>query len=386
VQDARIAIIAIVEMRIFQVLEFNQFNTGSVHQMFQAATGLRARGHDVTIISRGGSDLQKRAEENDVRFQALRMRHQFDFASMFGMRRLIAELQPQVIHVHKGIAHAIALAATVRSPVDAFVVNRGVSFPLDVWNRGKYRTRRVDRVVTVCRQIKDVIVRSGKLMPEKIEVVYAGTDVSIFDPAKHDPEAFRREKNLPLDHFLIGQVGVRDWKGWKELIDSVADVAPRHSSVHLILIGCRNDREKAELRDYASTRGISSLVTPVEYREDMSNVLASCDLVVDASWAGTGITGTIREGMAMRKPVIATDAGGNRELVSSSDVGWLIPMRDRAALTNAILGVIEDESRAKEVARNAREHVVKGFSKELRISRLEDLYSRILSRRSRRSE
>ncbi|HEY3052397.1 MAG TPA: glycosyltransferase family 4 protein [Thermoanaerobaculia bacterium] len=368
-------------MRIFQVLEFNRFDTGSVHQMFQAADGLSERGHDVTIISRGGKELQQRAAERGIRFRPLRMRHQFDLASMFGMRRLIDELRPDVIHVHKGVAHAIALAATVRAPVGALVVNRGVSFPLDVWNRGKYRTRRVDRVVTVCQQIKDVIVSSGRLPPEKVEVIYAGTDVTLFDPDKHDALAFRREKSLPFDHFLIGQVGVRDWKGWKELVDSVADVVPRHSDVHLALIGCRNDREASDVRDYAAERGVSPFVTPIEYRTDMPNVFASCDLVVDASWAGTGITGTIREAMAMGKPVIATDAGGNRELVSSPDVGWLIPMRDRAALTSAILDVVENRNRASSVARNARQHVMDGFSKTLRVSRLESLYSRILDRK-----
>ena len=83
---------------------------------------------------------------------------------------------------------------------------------------------------------------------------------------------------------------------------------------------------------YASERGVATHVTAVEYRDDMPNVFASCDLVVDASWAGTGITGTIREAMAMRKPVIATDCGGNRELVSSPEVGWLIPAKEvRAA-------------------------------------------------------
>lgn len=370
-------------MRVFQVLEFNQFDTGSVHQMFQAAAGLHERGHDVTIVSRGGSLLEQRAKEQGIRFRALRMRHQFDLASMFAMRRLIDELKPDVIHVHKGIGHAIALAATMRSPVGAFVVNRGVSFPLDVWNRAKYRTKRVDRIVTVCRKIKDVIVQSGRLPPQKVEVVYAGTDVAVFDPGRNDARAFRREKDLPEDHFLLAQAGVRDWKGWKELIDSVADVVPRHPQIHLALIGCRSDVEKSDVYDYASTRGISSYVTPIEIRDDMPNVLASCDLVVDASWAGTGITGTIREGMAMRKPVIATDAGGNRELVSSPDVGWLVPMRNRAELTNAILEVIEDRLRAQAVARNAREHVVRNFSKDLRISRLESLYTDILAKRRR---
>ena len=83
----------------------------------------------------------------------------------------------------------------------------------------------------------------------------------------------------------------------------------------------------------------------------------------------------------MRKPVVATDAGGNRELVSSSGVGWLIPMRNRVELTSAIVDVIENRSRADAVARNARAHVVNGFSKELRISRLEALYSTVLAKR-----
>jgi glycosyltransferase involved in cell wall biosynthesis len=365
-------------MKIYQVLEFNQFNTGSVHQMFQAASGLRERGHDVTIVSRPDPVLAARAAEAGVHFHGLPFRHQFDLGTIRSLRRLIRDQRPDVIHVHKGIAHALAMAATWRHPVGAFVVNRGVSFPLDVWNRGKYRTSRVDRVVTVCRQIKDVIVSSGRLPPEKVQVIYAGTDVNLFDPSKWDPRAFRREKGVTDDRFVIAQVGVRDWKGWKELIDSVSDVAPRHPSVHLLLIGCRGEPEKQEVMAYARQAGVADRVTPVEYRTDMPNVFASCDLVVDASWAGTGITGTIREAMAMQKPVIATNAGGNEELVSSPRVGWLIPMKNRAALTGAILEVIEDPARAAEVGRAAREHVVQGFSKELRITRLETLYRQIL--------
>jgi glycosyltransferase involved in cell wall biosynthesis len=225
-------------VRIFQILEFNQFNTGSVHQMFQAATGLHERGHDVTIISRPDPELEVKAVERGVGFQGLPFRHQFDLGTVRSLRRLIRDLRPDVIHVHKGIAHALALAATWGHPVGAFVVNRGVSFPLDLWNRGKYRTPRVNRVVTVCRQIKDVIVSSGKLPPEKVQVVFAGTDVTLFDPAKWDARAFRREKGIADDRFVIAQVGVRDWKGWKELIDSVSDVLPRHARVHLLLIGC----------------------------------------------------------------------------------------------------------------------------------------------------
>ena len=159
------------------------------------------------------------------------------------------------------------------------------------------------------------------------------------------------------------------------MVDAVASILPTHPHAHLALIGCRDAGEQAEVDAYARERGVASHVTAIEYRDDMPNVFASCDLVVDASWAGTGITGTIREAMAMRKPVIATDCGGNRELVSSPEVGWLIPAKEVAPLARAIAEVIDDEPRRARVAANAREHVVRGFSKELRISRLEELYT-----------
>jgi glycosyltransferase involved in cell wall biosynthesis len=164
-----------------------------------------------------------------------------------------------------------------------------------------------------------------------------------------------------------------------ELVDAVAAVAPRHPAIHLALVGCRDEGEIAAVNAYAAQRGMSERVTAIEYRTDMPNVFASCDLVVDASWAGTGITGTVREAMAMQKPVIATDCGGNRELVSSPDVGWLIPKKDVAALAIAIESVIGDAANAARVAENARRHVAQGFSKELRITRLESLYREVVN-------
>lgn len=362
-------------MRVFQILEFNQFNTGSVHQMFQAAVGLRERGHDVTIVSRPDAKLQSRAQVHRVAFSGVRMRNEFDVASVRELRRLIAERRPDVIHVHKGVAHSLALAATYLHPVRAFVVNRGVSFPLDMWNRMKFRTRRVDRIVTVCEQIRRVVIKSGKLPSERVTVVYAGTDVDVFDPEQWDRTAFRREQKIPEERFLIAQVGVRDWKGWKELVAAVGEIP----ETHLVLIGCRNDAERDEVNEYARSHGIGDRFNAVEYRDDMPNVFASVDLVVDASWAGTGITGTIREAMSMQKPVIATDAGGNGELVSSPEVGWLIPKKDHAALVRAVHEVISNRTRAAEVGRRARRHVIRGFSKEIRITRLERLYSEILA-------
>jgi glycosyltransferase involved in cell wall biosynthesis len=277
------------------------------------------------------------------------------------------------------MSQTIALLASWRNPVGAFVANRGVSFELKPWNRFKYSTGRVDRIVTVCQQIKDVVVRSGKLPQSKVEVVYAGVDLAQFDPARWDRNDFRREKEIPTDSFLFAQVGVRDWKGWRELIEAFSDIATEYPEARLMLIACRNEKQKTMVLDYARAHGVEGRVHAIEYRSDMARVLAAADSVIDASWAGTGITGTIREAMALRKPVIATDCGGNRELVSSSAVGWLIPAKERAVLADAMRDVIRDPARRNEVAVHGMEHVRNGFSKERRISHLEELYTAIIN-------
>jgi glycosyltransferase involved in cell wall biosynthesis len=253
-----------------------------------------------------------------------------------------------------------------------------------MWNRLKYLPRRVDRVVTVCEQVRQIVIRSGHLRPERVDVVYAGTDVSLFDPLKLDRSSFRTEKRIAADRFLIAHVGIRDWKGWKESIDAVAEISATHPNAHLIVIGCKRERAAQEVREHAALRGIAGHVTPVEYRSDMPRVFAATDLVIDTSWAGTGVTGTVREAMAMGKPVIATNSGGNGELLSSPDVGWLIPMRDHDALTAAMLDVIENPVRAAATGARARQHVIDHFSMDKRITRLEEVYSTILANRTTR--
>jgi glycosyltransferase involved in cell wall biosynthesis len=369
-------------LRILQVLEKNGFNTGSVHQMFQASTGLAERGHEVMVVSRSGSELEETTRAAGLGFRAFPFLHELDVGTIRGLGRLVASFAPDVIHVHKGLSHTLALAATWNRRVPAFVVNRGVSFGLTVWNRAKYRTSRVDRVVVVCDRIRDVVVRTGKVDWERVSVVYAGTDTELFYPGRWSRETFRKEKGVPSEAFLVMQVGVRDWKGWRELLEGFAVVAAGPRDMRLAMVACRDANEREMVAGHARRLGVGEKVIPVEYRDDMPNVLAAADCVVDASWSGTGITGTIREAMSLAKPVVATDCGGNRELVSSSRYGWLVPPRDRDALVAALRDVMGSEERAGEIGTAARHRVATMFSRPARIDRLESIYREIIGRKN----
>ncbi len=365
-------------LSILQVLEKGHFNTGSVVQMFQLAQNLRQRGHGVAVVSRGEGQIRERCAEAGVDFIALPMRHEFDLGSARKLARVYAERSVDVVHVHKGIAHSIALAATFlgkRRP--AIVVNRGVSFPLDPFNRTKFHVR-LGAVVTVCEDIKKIIVRSGKLRPEQVRVIYAGVDLSVFDPKKLDRETVRREFGVGEDDFLVVQVGAREWKGWRHLVEATAIARERVPTLKTAIVACKNDEQKADVAAFAASHGVAGAVIPVGFRYDMPRVLMAADAAIDLSYEGLGVTGTIREAMALEKPVIATDAGGNPELVVHQESGLLVPVKDPGAAADAIVRIATLPDEARRLARAGRERVEAGFSSKVRLDRIEALYRELV--------
>jgi glycosyltransferase involved in cell wall biosynthesis len=351
--------------------------------MYELARGLSARGHRVAVVSRPGGEVGERSRADGIPFFPLPLRHEFDLASARRLAGLIDECQADVVHVHKGIAHSAALFATLfarKRPV--LVVNRGVSFPLDAASSLKYRFR-LDAVVTVCEDIRRVVIDSGGVPPGKVHVVYAGVDLSRFDPSRADGARVRREWGVHPDEKLLVQVGAREWKGWRDLISAAALSAGEFPSLRTAVVACKDEAERERVLAFARDRGVEDRVLAIGFRGDMPNVLAAAEVVADLSSEGLGITGTIREAMALARPVVASAAGGNPELVEDGVSGLLVPPRDPAAVSAAVRRVLSDPDLAARLGTAARERVVRGFSTEIRLDRIEELYSRLIAGRAR---
>jgi glycosyltransferase involved in cell wall biosynthesis len=294
--------------------------------------------------------------------------------------RILRRHRIQVVHAQKGKARTLAIMAGLFTKIPVLILNRGVSFPIDAFSRLGYTTKRVTAIVAVSESIKRGLVSQG-VPADKIHVVYSGTDTARFHPGV-DGTRVRRELGLGREHYLITQIGIRSRMGNDDTMDAMMAVASTAPQARLLFVGANEAKAKI-LREKAAARGLADRVLVFLYREDIPEILAASDVCVDASYAGLGITGTLREALAVETAVIGTELEGNPELITDGETGYLFPARDTAALARAILRTIEDPGRATAMARTGRKRVEEEFSVTAKLDRTEALYRRLLgSKRS----
>ncbi len=363
-------------LRILQLYPKEDYFTGAAIQVRELAWGLRARGHDVSIATRPSEIWSAKTREAGIPYHELPMTSEVDLRSVRRLVGILRAHRTQIVHAQKGKARTLAMIASLFVRIPVLVLNRGVSFPLDPLNRLGYTTRRVTAIVAVCESIKQGLIRQG-VPGGKIEVIYSGTDTQRFHPGV-DGSGIRGELGLGPEHFLITQIGTRSWKGNDDVLEAVAKIAPRLPNARLLFVGARGGKAQ-QLQDKGAALGIGGAVRAFPYREDIPEILAASDVTVDASYAGLGLTGTLRESLAVGTPVIGTDIEGNPEIVLPGQTGLLVPPRDPGALAEALLAMASEPARAEGMGRAGRALVEAKFSTAVKVERTEALYRRLLA-------
>jgi glycosyltransferase involved in cell wall biosynthesis len=365
-------------VNILQLYPKSDYFTGAAIQLRGLALGLAARGHHVVVATRPNRHWERACTAGHVLHTSLPMRSALDLRSAWALARLIREHRIEIVHCQKGRARTLALLAGLAVRIPVLILNRGVSFPLDRWNRLGYTSSRVTAVVAVCESIKRGLVAAG-VPAAKVEVIYSGTDLGRFHPGV-DGRRVRAELGLAPDHVLVTQVGIRSWRGNDDVLEAMARVCHAVPHARLLFVGAPPPRVPI-LRDKAFRRGIGEAVSVLGHREDIPEILAASDLVVDASYAGLGLTGSLREALAVETPVIGTDLEGHPELILEGETGLLVPPRNPDALAQAILRLLENPTRARAMARAGRKRVEAQFSMAQKVQRTEALYQRLLAER-----
>jgi glycosyltransferase involved in cell wall biosynthesis len=284
----------------------------------------------------------------------------------------------QVVHAHKGREQALAFWASCFTRIPALVANRGVSFPVGRLRALKYRYR-TDAVVAVSEVVRQELLASG-VPASKLVTIHGGVDIDRFHPGI-DGEGVREELNIPAQAIVIMKVAhVREWKGYDIFIRAAAIVAAAVPRAIFVGVG-KGTGDTPALDHLVHELHLSERMRWAGFREDLPQLLAAADLCVHAATAGEGVTGTVREALAMAKPVVVTDVGGNRELVIDGETGLLVPPRTPEAVAAGILSLIRAPERAQALGWAGRHTVERYFSHDIKAERVEALYRQILHRK-----
>jgi glycosyltransferase involved in cell wall biosynthesis len=364
-------------LRILHLYPKGDFFTGAAIQLHELAVALAARGHEVTIATPPSEAWAERCRASHLAHVTLGMSRPFDPRAAWQLARVIRRQRIQIAHAHKGRARTLAILAGLMGGRAILVLNRGVSFPVRGMRRLGYTSGRVHAIVAVCESIKRGLMAAG-IPGDKIEVVYSGTDLDRFHPGV-DGAPIRREVGVSDAELLVTQVGVRSWRGWTDVVTAMGDVVRREPRARLLFVGVPAPRVP-EIAARAAEAGVGGRVLTLGHRTDVPAILCASDVVVDASYAGAGITGSIREALACERPVVATAVEGMPELVRDGETGRLVPPRNPRALAEAIAATLADPTAAQAMARAGRKRVEAHFSLRAKVDGIEALYRRLVTR------
>ncbi|MDP2369768.1 TIGR03088 family PEP-CTERM/XrtA system glycosyltransferase, partial [Rhodoferax sp.] len=334
------------------------------------------------------TDFSQRVQRSDVEFIALHKPPGHGVWQYPKLFKLFRQLRPQIVHSRNLAAlevQAPAWAAGV--PVRLHGEHGRDVGDLDGNNRTLQRVRRVYKpfvhhYVALSRDLAAYLADKVHVPQANITQAYNGVDTQRFFPAPAGPQPIAGCPFDPDKHWLVGTVGrmqtVKDQltlaRAFAQALSLAPALAPR---LRLVMIGDGPLRPavQAELDD----AGLTNLAWLPGERQDVADILRGLHAFVLPSLA-EGISNTILEAMASALPVIATDVGGNADLVLHDQTGFIVAAADPHAMAQRLIELASDPARAERFGRAGRQRVQDNFSMLAMVSSYQRVYDEQLRR------
>lgn len=365
-------------MNITHVVE--NLNRGGLERMvIELAKFQQSQGHCCQVVclyERGV--LADELDAQDIPVHACGKRRGPDPRALLRMRRAVRMHDTEVLHTHNAMAHYQAMLATLHLPLKRVVNSRhGMGASSRTARREwlyRHSLARTDAVVAVCAAACDNAVARGIVPVTKARVVRNGIRVENYSPANAKMHTrLCMLLGIPDGTRIVGSIGRLNWaKDQAGLIHAYARVQRELPAVALMLAG--DGELRSELERCASEQGIAANVHFLGDRNDVHELLQGLDLFVLSS-VSEGYSMALLEACASQLPIVATDVGGNREIICNGRTGALVRASDPVALATAMLDLLRDDAKAAAYAAAARAWVAVEGSLTAMAARYEALYA-----------
>ena len=363
--------------------------------LYPQLTAVRDRGGDIFGVSAPGPYADGLAAEG-IRHVPLTsstrsMNVLADLRSAVELWRILRRERPDVLHTHnpKPGLYGRVVGRLARVPI---VVNtcHGLYVTDPGWKRGVLlalegiAARFSDAELVQSEEDLDLLVRRHAYPRRRTSLLGNGVDLDRFHPGVLTPEARAKIRADVLaagdDQVVVGMVGrLVAEKGLLELFDAARRLDDRHV---VVVIG-PDDPAKPDALDRATVRAAADAgVRFLGMRDDVDRLYGAMDLFVLPSWR-EGFPRAAMEAAASGLPVIASDVRGCRQVVDHDVTGLLVPVRDAAALADAIAELSGDPERRRRMADAAVARAQEHFDERRVVEIVLDTYRSVATRKGR---
>lgn len=354
---------------------------------------LREAGFAVTLVSAPGELLTETAKNEGVEAVAVPMERQMaplrDLASLFRLWRLLSRLKPSLTEFSTPKAGLLGnLAAMLAGVPKRVYMLRGLKLTTTV---GLKRRILLAAERIAARSAHLVLCNSASLRDEALALAITsekklvllgmgssnGVNAERFAPA---PDRMRASLGLPADALVIGFVGrlTRD-KGIPELLEAFENILAAEPRARLLLVGWFDAAEDALSTLLRKKIEGHPKIHCTGFVEDTAPYYHAMDVMVLPTWR-EGFPNVVLEAAASGIPVVTTESTGSRDAVVAEVTGLLIPPGYPAAIQEAVLTLLGNPERRRQMGAAARAWVLENYGNDRVLGLTAEFYKSLLKK------
>lgn len=297
------------------------------------------------------------------------------------LARVLRATRSDVIHAGNGVrANFDAILAGLLTGVPVICHVKGFE---KYSQRERWGARRLASLVFMTEAVAAHCRENGIVAPHN-QVIYDAVDLAWMQ-AKRSRGEVRAALGVDADQPLLLISGnIQEWKGQAVVVEAMGRIAARHPRAVCLVAGGvhRAGAAYAEaMQRRIAELGLPQAVRLLGFRDDMPDLIHAVDIVVHASVRPEPFGRVILEAMLAGRAVIASDAGGVRELIEDGVTGWLVPPGDAEALASALDRCLSQPTAAAEIGERGRTWATRNFSLERHVAEMGAEYERAAAMR-----
>lgn len=241
------------------------------------------------------------------------------------------------------------------------------------------RFKKLDAWISTLNILADQVRQYTRFPEDRLHVIPLGLELSKFTDNQISPQAARQHLQLPEDATIIGNIGRFGPKKQQDLLVRGLDLIRKEGkTVHLLLMGERTKNEgdayMNSLTNLISDLDLDNFVHIRPFMEDVRYFYRSIDIFALSSKKETYGMVTV-EAMASGLPIIATNAGGTREILKMGEFGVLYDPNSAEDFAKKTGAMLADQNKMNELGELAQQEARDNYSHETECQRIEEIIS-----------